>query len=54
MNNLDLLSNDFFFNSGIMFTYQKSGNYNKTIMRVINKVLEQVDNLSDKTDDTFE
>jgi hypothetical protein len=47
INNLDLLSNDFFYNSGIMFTYQKSGNYNETIMKVINKVLEQVDSLSE-------
>jgi hypothetical protein len=39
INHLDLLSNDFFYNSGIMFTYQKPGNYNDTIMRVINKAL---------------
>jgi hypothetical protein len=47
INHLDILSNDFFYNPGIMFTYKKSGNYNETIMKVINKVLEQVDSFSE-------
>ena len=37
-----------------MFTYQQSGNYNETIMRVINKVLEQVDSVSEMMDETLE
>jgi hypothetical protein len=38
-NNFDLLSNDFLYTNGIIFTYRKSGNYNDMIMRVINKSL---------------
>jgi len=54
MNNLDQLSNDFFFNSGMMFTYRDSGNYNDIIMKVINKILGQVDSVSGMADEAFE
>ena len=39
-NHLDLLTNDFLHFAGIMFKYSPDGNYNDTIMRVINKAIE--------------
>lgn len=38
-NNFDMLSNDFLYCNGIIFSYRESGNYNDTIMQVINKTL---------------
>jgi hypothetical protein len=44
VNNIDALSNDFFFmNPDLIPTFRKDGNYNGTIMKVINRVLEQID-----------
>lgn len=44
VNNIDALSNDFFFmNPDLIPTFRRDGNYNATIMRVINRVLEQID-----------
>ena len=43
INNMEILSNDFFFNSDIVLKYRENGNYNDIIMRVINDIVSLAD-----------
>jgi hypothetical protein len=49
-NHLDILTNDFLYSTGIMFKYSPDGNYNDTIMRVINKAIEAAEQPSAMAD----
>ena len=46
INNMEVLSNDFFFNSDIVFEYRENGNYNDLIMRVLNEIISLADSPS--------
>jgi hypothetical protein len=43
INNIEVLSNDFFYNSDIVLEYRESGNYNDIIMRVLNEIISLAD-----------
>ena len=43
INNMEILSNDFFYNSDIILKYRENGNYNDVIMRVINDIVSLAD-----------
>lgn len=43
INNMEMLSNDFFYNSDIVLKYRENGNYNDIIMRVINDMVSLAD-----------
>jgi hypothetical protein len=43
INNMEVLSNDFFYNSDIAIKYRESGNYNDVIMRVLNEIISLAD-----------
>lgn len=43
INNIEVLSNDFFYNSNIPLEYRESGNYNDIIMQVLNELISLAD-----------
>ena len=43
IDNNEVLSNDFFYNSDIVVDYRSNGNYNDFIMRVLNEVISVAD-----------
>ena len=43
IDNNEVLSNDFFYNSDIVVEYRSNGNYNDLIMRVLNEVISVAD-----------
>ena len=51
---MEVLSNDFFYNSDITLKYRESGNYNDIIMRVLNEIISLADRettLNNSSDD---
>ena len=46
INNMEVTSNDFFYNSNINLEYRENGNYNDIIMRVLNELISLADNQS--------
>jgi len=48
INNMEVISNDFFYNSNIKLEYRENGNYNDIIMRALNELISLADGQSPK------
>ena len=45
----DALENDLLFKSGVVFTYEQDGNYNKKIMQFLNWLMSEIDTAQDES-----